>query len=81
MRILIDGMGGDNAPDVIVEGAIMATEFTQEELCIIGIESEIRELIKKYGYKGDQISIVNATQISKMMNRLSKLLGEKKIHQ
>ena len=81
MRILIDGMGGDNAPDVIVEGAIMATEFTQEELCIIGIESEIREMIKKYGYKGDQISIVNATQISKMMNRLSKLLGEKKIHQ
>ena len=62
MRILIDGMGGDNAPDVIVEGAIIATEFTQEELCIIGIESEIRELIKKYGYKGDQISIVNATQ-------------------
>ena len=32
MRILIDGMGGDNAPDVIVKGAIMATEFTQEEL-------------------------------------------------
>lgn len=62
MKILIDGMGGDNAPDVIVKGAIMATEFTQEELCIIGIESEIRELIKKYGYMGNQISIVNATQ-------------------
>ena len=35
MRILIDGMGGDNAPDVIVEGTIMATEYTNEDLCII----------------------------------------------
>lgn len=62
MRILIDGMGGDNAPDVIVKGAIMATEFTQEKLCIIGEETEINKLIKKYGYKGNQISIINATQ-------------------
>lgn len=81
MRILIDGMGGDNAPDVIVEGAIMATEFTQEELCIIGIESEIRELIKKYGYKGDQISIVNATQNIENDESPVKAIRRKKIHQ
>ena len=26
MRIVLDGMGGDNAPQVVVEGAVAATK-------------------------------------------------------
>lgn len=62
MKVLIDGMGGDNAPDIVVEGAVMATEHTDEELCILGEEDAIRNLLRKHGYKGDQISVINATE-------------------
>ncbi|XVG95142.1 phosphate acyltransferase PlsX [Eubacteriales bacterium KG127] len=62
MKILIDGMGGDNAPEVIVEGAIMATKYTKENMCIIGDEEKINKIISKYGYKGEQISVLNATE-------------------
>ena len=62
MKILIDGMGGDNAPDIVVEGAIMATDYTDEELCILGREDDIRNLLQKQGYDGDQITVINATE-------------------
>lgn len=63
MKILLDGMGGDNAPDVVIEGAIAALKEINEEIIIIGQEEVIQECLEKYGYKGDRISVVNATEV------------------
>ncbi len=63
MKILLDGMGGDNAPDVVIEGAIAALKEMNEEIIIIGQEEVIQECLEKYGYKGDRISVVNATEV------------------
>ena len=32
MRIILDGMGGDNAPAAVVEGAVLASEETEHEI-------------------------------------------------
>lgn len=36
MRVILDGMGGDHAPEEIVKGAVEATELIDDEICIVG---------------------------------------------
>ncbi|MCB5954894.1 phosphate acyltransferase PlsX [Enterococcus sp. CWB-B31] len=46
MRIAVDAMGGDNAPQAIVEGVVLArNDFSDIEFLLYGKEEEIREYI------------------------------------
>ena len=63
MRILIDGMGGDYAPDEIVKGAIRAAHNTDETIVIIGDENAINLSLKKNLWNGNNIEVVNATEV------------------
>ena len=45
MKIAVDGMGGDNAPQAIVEGVFMALEdFTNLEIVLYGDEQKVLRL-------------------------------------
>ncbi len=47
--ISLDGMGGDHAPQVVVEGAYLARKkYPQAKFIIFGDENKIKPLIKKY---------------------------------
>jgi len=47
--ISLDGMGGDHAPHVVVEGAHLARQkYPQASFIIFGDENKIRPLLKKY---------------------------------
>lgn len=63
MKIILDGMGGDNAPFSVVEGAVRASRETQHHICIIGQEELIIPELKKYKYESEKISVINATQV------------------
>ena len=63
MKIILDGMGGDNAPLAIVKGAIEAKNEIPHEIVILGDKDEIEKLLKKEGYKGAGISVVNCTEV------------------
>lgn len=63
MNILIDGMGGDNAPLEIVKGAVKAADKIDGKITIIGREEEIRKAFEKIGYTKGKIEIVNATEV------------------
>lgn len=63
MRILIDGMGGDYAPEEIVKGAVKAASEISETVVILGPEDEIRKQLKANRWKGENIEIVNATEV------------------
>lgn len=63
MKIILDGMGGDNAPFSVVEGAVLASRETQHHICIIGQEELIIPELKKYKYESEKISVINATQV------------------
>ncbi len=65
MKIILDGMGGDHAPDAIIEGAVQAIAMLKEsdEICITGPEALIREKLRKYGYHGKRITICDAPDV------------------
>lgn len=63
MRIILDGMGGDNAPDSIVRGAMAAAREIEDDIVIVGKEDLVMASLKENGYKGDQITVVNADEV------------------
>lgn len=63
MRIVIDGMGGDNAPSEIVKGAVAATKEINDEIIIVGIEDSIKDCLAKEGYSGEQISVIHTDEV------------------
>ena len=42
MKILLDAMGGDNAPDANIKGAVKAIEQIDAEVILIGHNSRIK---------------------------------------
>lgn len=64
MRIAIDGMGGDNAPEAVVDGAIQAIkEFSDLEIYITGPRGAIQKELSKYDYPKDRVKIVEANEV------------------
>ncbi|MEG0829645.1 MAG: phosphate acyltransferase PlsX [Anaerovoracaceae bacterium] len=63
MRIILDGMGGDNAPLETVKGAVEASKLMDHEICIVGRENMIMEELAKYSYDENKIKIVHAEQV------------------
>lgn len=62
MKIIIDAMGGDNAPKSNVLGGLLAVEaYTDIEIIFVGLEEKIREYLPAEYSK--RISIINATEI------------------
>ncbi len=63
MRIAIDGMGGDNAPQEIVKGCVEAARIIDDDIYIVGMEDAVRRELKTYRSVPGNIKIVNATQV------------------
>ncbi|GAA0114360.1 phosphate acyltransferase PlsX [Clostridium senegalense] len=64
MRFVVDGMGGDNSPSAVVEGAVMAVnEFSDIELVITGPQQAIQDELDKYQYEKGKITILDATEV------------------
>ncbi|WP_018478296.1 phosphate acyltransferase PlsX [Pontibacter roseus] len=79
MRIALDAMGGDYAPEANVKGAMLAAEQLEEdyEILLIGKEDILTQLLKEYGYAGSGIKVVNATQVIEMGEHPTKALTQK----
>lgn len=64
VRIAVDAMGGDNAPEEIVKGAVEAiNKKSQIKVFLIGKEDAVKEELKKYTYNKEQLAIVQATEV------------------
>ena len=48
MIILLDAMGGDNAPDANIKGAVNAINQIQAEVVLIGKEEVIKQKVKEF---------------------------------
>ena len=68
MVILVDAMGGDNAPDAVIKGAVRAASEVKAEICLVGNEKIINEKVKEFYGKNTieevakNIKIYNATE-------------------
>lgn len=83
MRILLDAMGGDNAPDANIKGAITAINQIKAELILIGKEEIIRKKIKEFYKKemeeiSDRLKIKNATETIEMEDGPTDAIKHKK---
>ena len=68
LRIGIDAMGGDFAPEVVVEGAKMALKRIKGDsrIVLFGDEKRIKELLHKHKCNSDKIEIVATTEVVEM---------------
>jgi len=48
MRIAVDSMGGDNAPDQVLLGAAQAADESDVEIMAVGLPGSIQPLLDKY---------------------------------
>ncbi len=63
MNIIIDAMGGDNAPEEIIKGCVMAANDFGEKITVVGREERIIKILDECGYSGSGIVIENADEI------------------
>ena len=66
MRIAVDAMGGDNAPQVNVDGAIAAAREFGIATLLVGRTAELTRLLKDSGYTGGEIEILDAPEVVTM---------------
>ncbi|MBD3183255.1 phosphate acyltransferase PlsX [Candidatus Poribacteria bacterium] len=66
MRIAVDAMGGDYAPDAVIEGAVLAARENQLEILLVGPQDVIEERLKNYDLENSKIEIIPASQVVQM---------------
>ncbi|MDR1797636.1 MAG: phosphate acyltransferase PlsX [Clostridiales Family XIII bacterium] len=63
MRIVVDGMGGDNAPFEIVKGACEASLLIEHEIVVVGDGERIKEVLSAHDHEPGRISVVHASEV------------------
>jgi len=79
MRIGIDAMGGDHAPDAPVSGAVMAMKElpASVRLVLIGDRDQILTVLKSKGADSSQFDIVHTTEVIGMGEHPTKAYTQK----
>lgn len=65
--IALDAMGGDNAPQSVVNGAILALkEFNDIEILLVGPEARLQSMLENAGSEKERITILPADEVIEM---------------
>jgi len=80
MKIGVDVMGGDFAPDSVIEGAIdsLSRLSKDEKLVLIGDENRILTKINELESEPSSFDIINTTQVIEMADHPAKAFSQKK---
>jgi glycerol-3-phosphate acyltransferase PlsX len=80
MKIGVDVMGGDFAPDSVVEGAVDSLNHLSgdEKLVLIGDESRILAKLNELSSEPSSFEIINTTQVIEMADHPAKAFSQKK---
>ena len=73
MKIGIDIMGGDYAPDATISGAILASQELPKDVTIvlIGDEKQIESVLEKRGLSSSRFEIIPTTVVIGMGEHLT----------
>ena len=64
VRVVVDAMGGDNAPAEIVKGAVQAVNNREDiHIILTGRQDAIEQELKNYTYPKDRVEIVHASEV------------------
>ncbi len=83
MKIILDAMGGDNAPDANIKGAVRAVNKVKAEIILVGKEEIIRNKVKQFYGKeieaiSDRLKIHNSTDTIEMEDQPTVAIKHKK---
>jgi len=78
MRIAVDAMGGDHAPQVNVDGAIAAARECGIASLLVGRVSELEPLLSDSGYTGSDIEVVDAPEVVTMDDPATAAIRKKR---
>lgn len=84
MIILVDAMGGDNAPDAVIRGAVKASSEVNAEICLVGNEEIINKKVKEFFGKdkieevAKNVKIHNTTEVIDMEDTPTVAIKHKK---
>jgi len=78
MKIAIDAMGGDNAPQAAVEGSIQAVREYGVTVYLFGIENEIKKYIPEDLKNDERIKIIDAPEVIQVEDSPVQAIKQKK---
>jgi glycerol-3-phosphate acyltransferase PlsX len=78
MKIIIDAMGGDYAPQAIVAGCIEALKELDVNLVLVGIQDQVEAELKKYSFDKNRIEIIHAPEVVDMHDSATTPIRKKK---
>ena len=84
MKILVDAMGGDNAPDAVIKGAVKAINQVKAEVVLIGNKEIINAKVKEFYGKNsieeisDRLKIHHTTETIEMEDKPTQAIKQKK---
>lgn len=79
MRIAVDVMGGDHAPDAILKGCVQALEFLapEDELVLFGPRPLMEDMLAERGVRDPRLVLEHTTQVISMEDSPAKAVREK----
>ena len=64
IKVVVDAMGGDNAPEAPIKGAVDAVNENEKiNVVLVGRTDDIKSELAKYTYDKERITIVHAEDI------------------
>ena len=64
IKIAIDAMGGDDAPQAMIDGALWALKSNQHIfLYLVGDAEQINDILKKNDYDQSRIEVIHTDEI------------------
>ncbi len=64
IRIALDAMGGDNAPQEIVKGAVEAAVMQKDlHILLVGRKDAVEQELSKFSWPKDQITVIHAEEV------------------
>ena len=78
MKIIVDMMGGDNAPLAVLEGAAAAVKEYDVRLIGVGDEALVRKTAADNNISLDGIELVNCTEVIEMCDEPARAIRTKK---
>ena len=74
MKIIVDMMGGDNAPLAVLEGAAAAVKEYGVQLIGVGDEALVRKTAADNNISLDGIELVNCTEVIEMCDEPARAI-------
>jgi phosphate acyltransferase len=79
MKIVVDAMGGDYAPEAAVEGAVMAARESETEIILTGLSDKIHAVLDRLDPDHNlPILVVHADEVVEMHDTPGKVLRSKR---